>query len=124
MKVIHREVMVQSKTEIREYLEPVQLGQSIAGAAKLAFSVGGTLRSDPDIAFCCINLRNAFNECSKTAILEVLGSGESMDHLTSFAATILAPTEALESGDDRWGKAEEGVVQGDIPKGAFFSVAM
>ena len=98
VKVIHREVMAQSKTEIRDYLEPVQLGQSVAGAAKLVFSVGGALRSDPDLACCRIDLRNAFNECSKTAILEVLASVDSLAHLTSIAATLLTPTVALESG--------------------------
>ena len=98
VKVIHREVMAQSKMEIRDYLEPVQLGQSVAGAAKLVFSVGGALRSDPNLACCRIDLRSAFNECSKTAILKVLVSVDTLAHLTSFTANILAPTVALESG--------------------------
>ena len=71
---------------------------------------------------CCIDLKNAFNEISKTSILEVLDSEESLAHLTSFAASLLAPTVSLESGGSRWGVAEEGVVQGDIPSGALFSI--
>ena len=44
IKVFHREVMNQCQTELREFLEPVQVGQSRAGAAKLVFTVGGAIR--------------------------------------------------------------------------------
>ena len=64
--------MNQSKIELRQYLEPVQLGQSQAGAAKLVFAVGGALRANNEHVCCRIHLKNAFNECSKTAILEAL----------------------------------------------------
>ena len=53
----------------------------------------------------------------------MLEAEESLSHLSSFAATVLAPDAALESGGERWGEAEDGVVQGDIPSGVFFSVA-
>ena len=46
---------------------------------------------------------------------------ESLVRLTSFA--VLAPVVILESGGERWGIAEEGVVLGDIPSGALFYVA-
>ena len=123
VKVFHREVMRQSKGELRQYLEPVQLGQSMAGAAKLVLSVGGAIRANRDHICVKIDLKNAFNECSKAAILEVLEAEESLTHLTSFAAAVLAPDVILESNGESWGIAEEGVVQGDIPSGAFFCVA-
>ena len=44
VKVFHCEVMTQSKLELRQYLEPVQLGQSQAGAAKLVSAVGDAMR--------------------------------------------------------------------------------
>ena len=52
IKLFHKEVMSQSKAEVREYLEPVQLGQSRAGAAKLVCSVGRAITVDRDY-FCC-----------------------------------------------------------------------
>ena len=36
-KLFNKEVMAQSKTEIREYLEPVQLGLPVSGAAHLTY---------------------------------------------------------------------------------------
>ena len=123
VKLFHREVMLQCKVEVREFLEPVQLGQSVAGAAKLVHAIGGALRADQELICCRIDLKKAFNECSKTAILEALQVEESLSHLTTFAATILSPDVALESGGERWGMAEDGVAQGDVPSGAFFCVA-
>ena len=123
VKVFHKEVISQSKVELRQYLEPVQLGQSMAGAAKLVFSVGGAIRANREHICVKIDLKNAFNECSKAAILEVLEAEESLAHLASFAAAVLAPDVVLESSGERWGVAEDGVVQGDIPSGAFFCVA-
>ena len=92
----------------------------MAGAAKFVLSVGGANRDHICVK---IDAKNAFNECSKAAILEVLEAEESLVHLTSFAAAVLAPDVILESGGESWGIAEEGVVQGDIPSGAFFCVA-
>lgn len=39
VRLFHKEVVRQSKEDIIEYLEPEQLGQSKAGAAKLVLSV-------------------------------------------------------------------------------------
>ena len=72
VKMFHREVMSQCKTELRQYLEPVQLGMSLAGAAKLVFSVGGAIRANREQICIKIDLKNAFNECSKTAIIKVI----------------------------------------------------
>ena len=101
----------------------MQLGQSMAGVAKLMYAIGRPLRANRELICCRIDLKNAFNECSKKAILEVLQAEESLSHLTTFAATILSPDIALETGGERRGEAEDGVVQGDIPSGAFFCVA-
>ena len=47
-RLFHKEVISQSKPEIREFLEPQQLGQSQAGAAKLIHSVRGLLEANPN----------------------------------------------------------------------------
>ena len=67
-----------------------------------------------------MDLSNSFIESSKAAILEVLENKPALSHLAGFAGTALTPTVELESGGQRWGVAEEGVVQGDPPSGGFF----
>ena len=57
IKMFHREVMQQSKPEVSEFLEPVQLGQSQAGAAKLVFGVRGLINSRRDFNFSTIYKR-------------------------------------------------------------------
>ena len=103
VKLYHREVINQTQFELRQYLEPVQLGMSTAGA----------IRARNDHVCFRINLSNSFIESSKAAILEVLENKPALSHLTGFTGTALAPTVELESGGQRWGVAEEGVVQGD-----------
>ena len=122
VKLFHREVMSQCKAKVGEFLKPVQLGQSMAGAAKLVYAIGRPLRTNRERICCRIDLKNAFNECSKSAILETLEAEESLAHLSTFAATILSPDAALESGGEKWGVAEDGVVQGNVPSGAFFCI--
>ena len=51
-------------------------------------------------------------------------SEPSLSHLTSFAAAILAPAAALESGGVRWGETREGVVQGGVPSGGLFCIGI
>ena len=62
VKIIHKEVVRQNKEVITEFLEPQQLGMSVAGGAKLVHSVRMMLESNP--YFICIKLdfKNAFNE--------------------------------------------------------------
>ena len=90
----------------------------MAGAAKLVLSVGGTIRANRNFICMKLDLRNAFNEVSKSSILEALDGEESLAHLASFAGAVLAPDVTLESGGERWGEAEEGVV----PQEVHFSV--
>ena len=48
IKLFHKEVISQSVPEIREFLEPQQLGKSKAAAAKLVMSVRGVMESNRD----------------------------------------------------------------------------
>ena len=123
-KFFHKEVMSQNKPEMREYLEPVQLGLSVAGAALLTRSVSGVMHSFPDFICFRLDLKNAFNEMSRRAVLDVLENEETLKHLTTFAAAILSPIAALESGGEAWGETGEGMGQGDPPSGDFFAVGL
>ena len=83
----------------------------MVGAAKLVVSIGGAVRANREHICVKIDLKNAFNKCSKAAILKVLEAEDSLD-LVSFAATVLAPDAVLESSGEMWGVAEDGVVLG------------
>ncbi len=76
--------------------------------------------------FICIKLdfRNAFNEVSRACIIEVLEKESSLNHLAAHAATILAPSNGLESGGVLWGQSSEGATQGDPESGPYFCIAM
>ena len=123
-KVFHKEVMVQSKSEVREFLEPVQVGLSKAGAALLTRCVSGVINSNRDFICFRLDLKNAFNEMSRKAVLDVLANEPSLSHITSFAALILSPQPVLETGGKKWGVTSEGLVQGDPPSGDLFAVGL
>ena len=105
IRVFHREVIHQSREEVRDYLEPQQMGQSQACAAKFVHSVRGLITSRPDFIAIQMDLKNAYNEISRLAVLETMQCPE-LSHLASFFALILASDPALESG------AGYGAVQG------------
>ena len=71
-----------------------------------------------------VDLKNAFNEIHRAAIIENLQAEPSLQHLAWFAAVSLAPEVGLESGGELWGKAAEGETQGDPKVGAFFCVGI
>ena len=124
IKLFHKEVMKQSKVEIREYLEPVQLGQSQAGAAKLVFGVRGLIQAKRDFICCKVDLANAFNEISRAAIIGNIVETQSISHLSSFASCILAPEVKLETMGVVWGKSSQGVAQGDPASGDLFCIGL
>ena len=123
-KLFNKEVMAQSKPEIRAFLEPVQLGLSVYGAALLTRSVSGIMHMNLDFICFKLDLKNAFNEMSRRAVLDVLNKESTLKHLVTFAAAILSPESALESNGEIWGKMCEGMGQGDPPSGDFFSIGL
>ena len=120
IKSYHKEAISQSKPEIREYLEPQQLGMSQAGAAKLVHCVRGMVNTKREMVCIKIDLANAYNEIGRSAILDVLSSEASLSHLSGFAGAVLAPDTELESRGKRWGRPGMGGVQGDPASGYFF----
>ena len=83
VKMFNKEVVTQSKPEIRDFLEPVQLGISIAGPALLTRSVSGIMEAFQDYICFRLDLKNAFNEISRRSILDVLDSEDSLRHLVT-----------------------------------------
>ena len=98
VKVFHKEGMMQNKMEIREFLEPVQVVLCVSGASLLTRCVAGVLNTHRNFVCFCIDLRNAFNEMSRRAVLDVLANEPNLSHLVSFTALILSPEPALETG--------------------------
>ena len=120
----HGEVARQNKTEVREFLEPQQLGQSVAGAAKLVFSTGGLL--DLREENCCfqLDLENFHNTLGRRTTLDVISRLPSLSHLQTFAAAILSPVSDLESRGEVWGVMGDGNAQGDPISGDFAAIGL
>ena len=124
IKTIHKEVISQNRELFKSFLEPQQLGMSVAGAAKLVHCIRMTLENN--LGFICVKLdfRNAFNEIWRARIVEALEEEETLSHLAQFAAILQSPGSGLESKGVLWGEAEEGVTQGDPTSGPFFCVGI
>ena len=74
-----------------EFLEPEQLGMSVAGGAKLVHCVRMVLKENTDFICVKLDFRNAFNEVFRSREEE-----SSLRHLACHAATLLAPGSGLE----------------------------
>ena len=124
IKTIHKNIIKQNKRAFKDFLEPQQLGMSVAGAAKLVHSIRMTLEKHPNFICVKLDFRNAFNEISRARVVEALEEEESLSHLAQFAGMLLAPVSGLESGGQVWGRAEDGTTQGDPLSGPFFCVSI
>ena len=91
-----REVVLQNKQEFVNYLEPQQLGLSVAGSVKLIFSVRMMLEEYRSFICVKIDARNAFNSVFRAAIVRACLEEPSLAHLAWYAATSLAPYTARE----------------------------
>ena len=124
IKSYHKEVVAQNKQEFVTFLEPQQLGMSVAGGAKLVHSVRMKLEQNPNFICVKCDLANAFNEMSRARMVEGLEEDDSLKHLACHAATLYAPASGLESRGTLWGESEEGGTQGDPESGPYFCVSM
>ena len=124
IKINHKEVIRQNKSVLTKFLEPTQLGMSVAGEAKLVHSVRMMMEENRDFTCIKLDFRNAFNELWRSRIVDALEKEPSLQHLAAHAATILAPGSGLESRGALWGESMEGVTQGDPESGPFFCVAI
>ena len=124
IKSMHKEVVRQNKGVLTEFLEPEQLGMSVAGGAKLVNCVRMMLEENREFVCIKLDFRNAFNEVFRSRVVEALEEEASLRHLACHAATLLAPGSGLESRGALWGESWEGTTQGDPESGPYFSVAI
>ena len=124
IKTIHREVVQQNKKIFTDFLEPQQLGMSVAGGAKLVHCVRMVMEQNPNFICVKLDFKNAFNEVYRARVIEALEEEDSLRHLASHAATLLAPHSGLESRGCLWGESHEGTTQGDPESGPYFNVAI
>ena len=116
-------MVLQNKQEFVNYLEPQQLGLSVAGSVKLIFSVRMMLEEYRSFICVKIDARNAFNSVFRAAIVRACLEEPSLAHLAWYAATSLAPYTALEDKGKLWGEAEEGSTQGAPLGSPWFCIA-
>ena len=102
IRVFHQEVVRQNKEELKLYLEPQQLALSEAGGGKLVHSVRMLIEERRDFVVVKLDMKSAFNEVSRTSIIEALEAEPTLSHLASFAAIVLAPASHLECSGKVW----------------------
>ena len=95
IKSIHKETVRQNKGELVEFLEPEQLGMSVAGGAKLVHSVRMMLEENRQFVCIKLDFRNAFNEVFRSRVVKAFEEVNSLRHMASHAATLLAPGSGL-----------------------------
>ena len=71
-----------------------------------------------------VDVRNAHNEIWRNAIITALEAEPNLQHLSWFAAVVLAPSTGLETGGEQWGEQGESEVQGDPKASGFFAAAI
>ena len=81
VRSFNREAVKYNKPEIIKFLEPQQLALSNVGAAKLVNSVRIMLEVIPDFVAVQINTANAYNACSRAALVEQLEADPTLQHL-------------------------------------------
>ena len=77
---------ISTKEEVRTFLEPQQLGMSVAGAQKFVISVRSLLNHRQDFICVKIDFRNAYNELSRRAIIDAFVDEPTLRHLAHFCA--------------------------------------
>ena len=87
-------------------------------------AVRGMLELHPDWVCVATDIMNCYNEQKRVAILTVLQGDPALQHLTTFAASILVPETFLEAGGKVWGTSTTGQIQGDPASGGFQAVAI
>ena len=94
-------------------LEPQQLALSQARGHKLVHQVRQMMEEHKDRVVTQVNVSNAQSKVWRLAIITCLEAEPTLQHLSWFAAVVLAPSTGLETGDEQWGEQGEGETQGD-----------
>ena len=124
IRTLHSRVIRDNRPVFTAVLEPQQLALSLAGGHKLVHQVRMVMEDHRDWVIIKMDVRNAHNEIWRSAIIKALESDPSTQHLSWFAAAVLAPSTGLESGGELWGEQGDGETQGDPKASAFFAMAI
>ena len=122
VKALHREVVSSNKSDLLDYLEPVQLGMSEGGASKLVHSIRMLLEVNPNFVLVKSDVKNGYNEAARSAMVAAIHSEPSLRHMAWHAGTTLAPSPGLESQGRLWGRTGEGSTQGSPEGGPWFCI--
>ena len=113
LRALHSRVVIANRGALREHLEPHQIALTPGGGGILAHTVRMLLELRPDFVCVCLDVRNAHNEVSRSAVVAALEKVPGLRHLAQHVATCLAAHHSLESGGNVWGEAADGLTQGD-----------
>ena len=122
LRVLHRQVVQANTGALRDHLEPCQVALMPGGAGVLVHTVRMTLELRPDFVCVCLDVRNAHNEISRRAVVEALEAIPGLRHLAQHVAICLAAHHTLESGGKAFGKAGQGLTQGDSEASGLYCV--
>ena len=124
LKVLHSEGFKQNRAEYTKFLEPQQLGMSVAGGHQLVHSVRMLLEANPSFVCLKLDFKNAHTSISRRAVVDSFLEEPTLTHLAWHTACTLAPASILEHQGKPWGQQEEGEEQGDPKAGGDFNVAI
>ena len=124
IRTLHSRVIRDNRAAFNRVLEPQQLALSLAGGHKLVHQVRRLMEEHKDWVVVKLDVRNAHNEVWRSAVITALESEPTLQHLAWFAAAVIAPETALETGGQRWGDQGDGGTQGDPKESAFFATAI
>ena len=83
------------------------------GGAVLTHTVRMMLELREDFVCVCLDVRNAHNEISRQSVVRELEKVPGLRHLAQHVAICLAGQHSLESAGIAFGKATDGLTQGD-----------
>ena len=124
IKIFHKEAFRQNRREFTEYLEPQQLGMSVAGGHQLVHAIRMVAEENPDMVVIKMDFMNGHTSVFRRLVEGSLLAEPSLKHLAWHAACVAAPASVLETGGEAWGEQEEGKEQGDPGTPGDFNTAI
>ena len=124
VRFLNHEVATANKEAAVNYLEPVQLGCSKAGAHKLVTAVRSMSEQNKGFVLIKLEIKNIHSQLSRSAVVKELSSIPSLKHLAQYSAATLTSNTVLVSRGSIWGEEGDGEMQGNPMAGLRFSVSL
>ena len=123
-RVFDRAVMIDNLDALVDYLEPLQFMVGVRGGdSKLVHGLRMTMKAHPDWVFVQLDLKNAFNEIKREAVLQAFMAVLTLSHLVPFLRAVLAPEGPILMGEHEQPSAE-GLQKGKVWGTACFCVGI